>query len=408
MKFIWRTTPDTGVVAAVARQTTAAADLASIDGQDRLADPRTNPAVRGHADQLRDTQHRRALDADHERLLRRHRVADTRAQHAERALQALQAAREASSAARSVLALDQGRTRFMGVALTASLALSAGSAMGVAALAERLGAPGQVGYIAEVGLTGLTTTVILYRSHLAQHGGRLTGWKACVLWLLMVGPLVSSMVANAFGTGPVGVACSVGAAAFSLLSYVIADASAEALRVQAALVSGADELELREIATGDELFTARAELGIEPNLVQSGLSDRSAEAVQAGPEIQTETGLPDRSADPDREPVPDRSETAEPGRNGDRTETGPKTRTQTAKKTAPKKQTRTGPKTRTDVLLVRARALDEAHLEDTGRHISADNLRAKLHIGKTAALELVRQVRFTPIDDETTAEEATG
>lgn len=255
MKIIWRSSGDSNVVASVAEQTAAAADLAGIDGQDRLTDPRTNPAVRALADQLRNEQHRRALDSEHSRKLRRHRVFDRRAAHAEHALEALQAAREASSAARSVLALHKGRDRFMGASLAASLVLSVGSAMGVAAFARDLHAPSAVGYIAEVGMVGMSTMVITYRSHLAQHGGKATGWHATVLWLLMIGPLAASMLANLFGAGPVGIACSVGAAAFSLLSYVIADTSAEALLAQAEQVTGADEADLRAIANGDDLFT---------------------------------------------------------------------------------------------------------------------------------------------------------
>ena len=252
MRRMGRKSVDTSVVAAVAQQTAEAADLARIDGQERLASPYTNPAVREYGDELRDDEHRLILKAASGRTHRTIRVADRRAANAERTLEVLQAAREMSSPARSVLALHKGRTRFMGAALGASLTLSAGSAIGVAALAQKHGAPAEIGYIAEVGLTGLTTTVILYRSHLAQHGGALEGWKDKVLWALMVAPLVASIVANAYGTGGVGVACSVGAAAFSLLSYVIADASAEALQAKAKLVSGTDELELRTIATGDE------------------------------------------------------------------------------------------------------------------------------------------------------------
>jgi hypothetical protein len=251
MRRAGRKSVETSVVDAVAQQTAEAADLARIDGQERLLDPRTNPAVREHADGLRDDEQRRKLDAAHGRKIRTIRVEDRRADNAERTLEVLQAAREMSSPARSVLALHKGRTRFMGAALGASLTLSAGSAIGVAELAQKHGNPAEIGYIAEVGLTGLTTAVILYRSHLAQHGGKLAGWKDIVLWVLMVGPLVASAVANALGTGGVGVACSVGAAAFSLLSYVIADASAETLQATADLVSDTDESDLRKVATGD-------------------------------------------------------------------------------------------------------------------------------------------------------------
>lgn len=244
------------VVASVEQQTTQAAALAHIAGQGRLADPRTNPAVRAHADRLRDEQHRQALDAEHSRLLRRHRVADRRADHAERTLEAIRAARETTSAARSVMALHRGRARFLGVALAASLALSAGSAIGVAYLAHKLGAPSTIGYLAEIGLTGLTTTVILYRSHLAQHGGTVEGWQSRVLWALMLAPLAASITANLLGVGPVGVFCSIGAAAFSLLSYVIADRSAAALRARADQVTGDEEAALQRAAMGDDLFTA--------------------------------------------------------------------------------------------------------------------------------------------------------
>jgi hypothetical protein len=244
------------VVTSVAQQTEAAAALARIAGQQRLADPRTNPAVRAHADQLRDEQHRRALSAEHGRLLRRHRVEDRRADHAEKTLEAIQQARQTSSPARSVMALHQGRKRYLGVTLAASLSLSVGSAMGVAHLAHQLGAPSAVGYIAEVGLTGLTTTVIMYRSHLGEHGGKVTGWQSKAMWLLMTVPLLATIVANALSNGAVGVFCSTGAAAFSLLSAVISDRSAATMRARATEVTTDDEAELRRVAMGDDLFTA--------------------------------------------------------------------------------------------------------------------------------------------------------
>jgi hypothetical protein len=247
------------VVSSVKQQTADAAALASIAGQDQLADPRTNPAVRAHADRLRDEQHRKALDAEHSRLLRRHRVEDRRAEHAERTLEVIRAARQASSPARSVMALHAGRRRFLGVALAASLSLSIGSAMGVAHLASRLGAPSAVGYVAEVGLTGLTTTVILYRSHLAEHGGTVEKWQAKGMWLLIVLPLLATITANAISNGAVGVFCSAGAAAFSLLSAIISDRSAVTIRARAAEVTTDEETELQAAATGNELFGVSTE-----------------------------------------------------------------------------------------------------------------------------------------------------
>lgn len=277
-------------VETVRQQTHDADELAQILGQELLANPHTNPAVRPHADRLRDHAHRQALSAEHSRTLRRLRVHDERADHAERALQTLRSAREASSPARSLLALHQARSRYMALSMAASLALSCGSAIGIAALARSLHAPAAIGYLAEVGLTGLTTTVILYRSQLTRHGGRVTGWHNAALWVLMIGPLAAGIIANAFGTGFVGVACSVGAAAFALLAHLIADTSAAALHRRAAQVTGADEAELRTIATGAERapvpprqaprpFTPDelAVLGPEPDRVRAYLTHRGHE-----------------------------------------------------------------------------------------------------------------------------------
>ena len=139
------------------QQTQQAEALAGIAGQARLLDPRLNPAVRQHADRLRDEQHRQALNAEHSRMLRRHRVTDRQAEDAERTLEVLRAARQMASPARSVLALHTGRRRYLRVALAASLMLSAGAATGTGALAQAHGANQAVGWIAEVGLTGLST-----------------------------------------------------------------------------------------------------------------------------------------------------------------------------------------------------------------------------------------------------------
>lgn len=414
MRLRWKTSPN--VVASVEEQTAQAAELARIEGQDRLSNPITNPATRAHADQLRNIQHRRALDAEHGRKLRGHRVADRRAAHAERAIEAIQQAREASSAARSVLALHAGRSRFMGSTLAASLLLSAGAAAGVATLAKHNGAPEFAGWVAEVGFTGMTTTVILYRSHLAQHGGKVTGWQDKILWLLMVAPLAASMAANLTSAGPIGMACSVGAAAFSLLSYVIADASASAIQQQAARVTGKDEIDLHKIAVGDDLFLVPADqvrvTGSEtqvpdPAVNGSGTSgsDRSANGSESGSETQTEDRSRTQVSDPNTDQVPDRSAEQVPDPSAgqvpdpteDRSETQvPDPAEQTQPKTGPKKRTRSKvkPLDRID----EARAADSAYLAEHGRHIPAEKLANALHIGKPAALELVKQVRGARMD----------
>jgi len=271
------TTPD--VVASVARQSEQAAALAGIAGQGRLADPSTNPAVREHADRLRNERQRKELDARQSRALRRDRVADKRAGHAEKTLEVLQSAKQMSSPARSVMALHAGRKRFLGLSLACSLTLSAGSATGLGDLANRFHAHQAVGWVAEVGLTGLSTMAVLYRSHLGEHGGRQAktkdgklSWQEKVLWLLMVVPVAASIVANAVSHGTVGVFCSIGAAAFSLFSYVISDQSGTALADRAGKVTGAAEAELYAVAMGEESFTA----------VQAGESaeaERDAEAL---------------------------------------------------------------------------------------------------------------------------------
>jgi hypothetical protein len=275
-----RRSPAPDVVTSVERQTQQAEALAGIAGQARLLDPRLNPAVRQHADLLRDEQHRQALNAEHSRLLRRHRVTDRQAEDAERTLEVLRAARQMASPARSVLALHTGRGRYLRVSLAASLLLAAGAATGTGALAQDHGASAAVGWIAEVGLTGLSTMAVLYRGHLAEHGGQQDAgeWQARVLWLLMVLPLMASIAANAASHGVVGVACSVGSAAFSLFSYVISDRSGAALQARAARVTGADEARLHAVATGEDLFAAVSDETPAEALTEA---EREAEALSA-------------------------------------------------------------------------------------------------------------------------------
>lgn len=280
------------VVSTVQDQTAQAEHLAGIPGQDRLTDPRTNPAVRPHADRLRDVQHRLVLDAEHGRIRRRHRVEDQRASHAEKSLEALQEAKEASSAARSVLALHASRIRYMRVSLATSIVLAFGSARGLEHLAsEYKNIPAGSGYIAEVGLTGLATIVILAKSDLAQHGGKIKGWQNAALWLLMVAPLAASMVANVHGGNAIGAICAAGAAAFAFFSYIVADTFAVSARGQAMDVTGDDEADLRKVAVGDDLFSART----------GGVHQGEVRPVQV-PEVQVRTEVRELAASEVREP----------------------------------------------------------------------------------------------------------
>lgn len=260
------------VVDAVNQQTVQAAELARIDGQDRLTDPRTNPAVRPLLDRLRNEQHRLLLEAEHGRAKRRHRVEDRHRSEAELTLDAILQAKQASSPARSVLALHRGRTRFMGGSLMASVALSVGSAFGVGHLADELGAPKVTGWVAEVGMVGLSTITILYLAHLFRHDWQPSTVHRILFGFLAVGPLLASVVANAYGAGPVGIACSIGAALFGVFSHLVSDNSAGALRKKAGEVGREDERALHAVAVGDDLFVVFTD---ETRPVPSGEHNRS-------------------------------------------------------------------------------------------------------------------------------------
>lgn len=146
----------------------------------------------------------------------------------------------------------------MRLSLATSVVLAFGSARGLEHLAgEYKNIPKGSGYIAEIGLTGLATVVILAKSDLAQHGGKVKVWQDVSLWGLMVTPLTASMVANVYGGNVIGAICAAGAAAFAFFSFIVATVFAVSARSQAEKVTGDDESSLREIAVGDDLFSTR-------------------------------------------------------------------------------------------------------------------------------------------------------
>jgi hypothetical protein len=264
-KLMWRgrtSKPATNVVQDVARRTEEAAQLAKISGQNRLTDPRTNPAVRAHADRLLNKEHERALDAAFARKMRRHRVNERRAGHAERALNAIQEAQEARSPAESVLFLHRRRKLYVRLSLLLSVGLAGGSAMGLESLAEDHNIPVGTGYIVELGLTCLATIAIQARADLSQHRAvpedpaqaEKKDWRDWVLWALVVMPLTASMAANVHGHNVLGALCAAGAAAFSLFSYIVSDLFASAAKRQSEKVAREDEKVLRDIASGDDLL----------------------------------------------------------------------------------------------------------------------------------------------------------
>jgi hypothetical protein len=446
-KLMWRRSPGASIAEDVRARADEAAQLAKIPGQNRLTDPRTNPAVRPHADRLRDDEHRKALDYGHARTLRGLRVEDRRASHAEKALEAIQAAREASSPAKSVLFLHGRRNLYMQISLATSVALAGGSAMGLEKLAENYKhIPQGSGIISEVGLTGLATLVILARSDLAQHSTdslKQTDWRNWALWVLMVVPLAASMAANIHGGNFLGALCAGGAAAFSLFSYVVGVLFADAAKGQAKKVTGDQEDKLREIASGEALLaqpervpqTFFEDQGLPfvplsfqprrvvvqseqvrelaggsdstgPDQVQTHEANRSETRSDPGKQTQVSDQVPNQVSNPSG----NRSETHSPDRSGDLVpdpdgekvpDPVPPNRSQTRKtQTGPKKQTRskTQPKPKALDRLDEAIAADKAYLADHGRHIPAEKLARALSIGKPAALELVKQVRGGHID----------
>lgn len=278
-----KATPVT-VVDGVREQTDQAAAIASIAGQERLADPRLNPATRPHVERRRDDQQIKTVDAEHARTLRRLRVADSRAAEAEETLQAIALARRAQSPARSVRELHVSRRRYTRGSLAASVVLAAGSAMGLEEAAELLpSTPAGSGYIAELGLTVLATVAIGYRAHLAEHRGRLAegSWQARALLGLMTVPLAVSVLTNLAMVNVIGAVCALGAAAFSLLSVVVADRSAAAMQARADEVSETAEEELLATAMGENVFSAVTADDADPVEVDPVGSSVAAAAVEA-------------------------------------------------------------------------------------------------------------------------------
>lgn len=143
-----------------------------------------------------------------------------------------------------------------------------------------------------------------------------------------------------------------------------------------------------------------------PPIVWIPAANRTTVMDHSQPIAWGKAGTPDRSEIPEldrsqptnTDPVSDRSGGRSETASSDRSRTASHKRTRTRSRTGK----RTGPKNRTgtdlDEILDRARELDRAHLQDHGKHISADNLRAALRIAKPTALDLVKQVRGGHID----------
>src|SRR5690625_2812131 len=187
---------------------------------------------------------------EHRRSLRRERVTDTRASAAERALEAITQAREATSPGRAVRTLTSTRSRYMIGCLAASTLLSIGSGMGSEAYLMGLDGDRPVGqgYTVEAGLTGLSTAMIIARGILSARGTELKTWQNVGFGLVIVPPLIGSVILASMGSGLVGAFCSIGSVAWSLAAYLTTTSLSTAIDNALDNVNAADEDQLRRLA----------------------------------------------------------------------------------------------------------------------------------------------------------------
>ena len=214
----------------IQRTVQAAKSLASIPGQELLEDPALNPATRERYDQLTAERLEAALQADHRRKLAEAAEQARQVEESAQVAAIIDQARRATSPARTILDMSRHQRRFGRISLAASLLLSVGSAIGLGAWVDSTGGPMPVGWVAEIGLTGLSTAVIVWRGLLARAGTRIDDRTGRLFLALMVVPLLVSIVGSYLGTGPVGVACSLGSALFAGLTYLINTSAADAIK----------------------------------------------------------------------------------------------------------------------------------------------------------------------------------
>lgn len=262
MKIRNKKTPEvTGdVVATLQEQVRQAQALAAVPEQKLLSNPKLNPATRGLSDSLTADRLQTELELEHRRELRRAREQDRKEERAARRAAAIDNAREATSDANIALDMTTRRRRFTLGALGASLLCSVGSAMGVEAAVQAAypGAIDGVGYLAEVGLTGMATMAIAWRGGLAGSKATLDGLPVPVLNGMIAVPLIASIVASTAGSGPVGAVCSIAAAAFAWMAYLISVTGAEAVTQAVARMDAETDREDIE-DQGDEELPRRAD-----------------------------------------------------------------------------------------------------------------------------------------------------
>ncbi|KUP98395.1 hypothetical protein [Thermobifida cellulosilytica] len=268
------------VVAALQEQVRQAQALASVPEQQLLADPRLNPATRELADALEVERLRARLEAEHRRVLRAQRERERQEDEAVRAAAVVDQARAATDPALTVLSVVRSRRRFTSLCLTASLALSVGSAMGLEAAVGTYypGAPTGIGYLAEVALTGMSTAAIIWSGLLARTGVALSRPVRVALGTLVALPLLASVIGSSLGSGPVGAVASVGSAAFAALSWLVEISAATATAALLRRIDQRTATEEEEVVLVDEPSTTAT--GDALAVVGDAIADEAAEYLR--------------------------------------------------------------------------------------------------------------------------------
>lgn len=282
----------------------AAKTLASIPGQEVLEDAAHNPQTRAKYDTLTAQRLERELELTHQRRLRAAEEEDRKEGEQAEIDRAIAAARKATSPARTVLDMTRHQRTFGRVVLTASLALSVGSAMGMAELVAGMNGPVPVGYLAEVGLTGLSTTVIIWRGILARAGAEIEDTTQKLFAFLVAVPLLVSIVGSSIGSGPVGAACSIGSALFAGLAYLINTSAAATIGQAIAKIDAAAKAKKKEkegtaapAATPDGPLPRRRPRVEETSVEDTGIGEQTAAWLEEF--TAARQGVDEASATPD-------------------------------------------------------------------------------------------------------------
>ncbi|WP_017578571.1 hypothetical protein [Nocardiopsis kunsanensis] len=292
-----KTAVTTDVVADLQRRTQQAQALHSVPRTELLANPRLNPETRALSDELTARRLQTELELEHKRQLRRERERDRIEERAARKAAAIDSARDANSNESIALDMTTSRKRYVVGALVGSLICSVGSAAGVDA-AVQAAYPGTLtglGYLAEVGMTGMATMAIAWRGGLARSRAVISGLPVPVLNAMIAFPLIASIVASTAGSGPIGAVCSVSAALFAWMAYLFSVTGSAAI----AQAVGRMDAEQRTATTVTEVTedreeTASSETGDDGlQVVGDALAEEAADYLRTTEDPQrgtTDTG----------------------------------------------------------------------------------------------------------------------